>query len=109
MKASVSAAIRAARTAGRLKPWHEPAAAVATKLAGSLDAAELSTMDLTRLSGELDKMLSRLPLAEPGPERSGDDRSGPAAGGAGEGESRTVGLAAVVGSGPEVGDTALPA
>ena len=108
VRAATAAAIKAARDAGRLKTWHEPAAAVALKLAAALTPKELPSTELVRLSNELDKMLSRLPLAEPGPERGTDDRSAAATGGAGEAGSQSPRLAAVVGTGPEVGDTALP-
>lgn len=110
VRAAVAEAIKAARDAGRLKPWHEPAAAVALKLATALTPAKLASTELVRLSTELDKMLSRLPLAEestPG-TGGGGDGSAAAAGGSGEGDSRAVGLAAGVGSGAKVGDTALP-
>lgn len=110
VRAAVTTAIQAARDAGRIKPWHEPAAAVAMKLATALNPAKLASTELVRLSNELDKMLSRLPLAEETePERGGEgDGPDPAAGGPGQGRSHPVGLAVVVGSAPEMGDTALP-
>lgn len=109
VRAAVAAAIQAARDAGRIKPWHEPAAAVAMKLAIALTPAKLASTELVRLSNELDKMLSRLPLAEEATPTGGNgDGSAASAGGAGADGAHPVGLAPVVGSIPQVGDTALP-
>lgn len=110
VKGSTQRAIRAARAAGRLRDWHEPTAAVATKLAAALDKADLPSSELVRLAGELDKALSRLPLAETTKPDGGERGDGPAAASSGSGESDSLpaGLAPGVGSGPEVGDTALP-
>jgi hypothetical protein len=110
VRAAVTLAIAEARDAGRIKPWHEPAAAVAMKLATALNPAKLASTELVRLSNELDKMLSRLPLAEETTPNGGSG-DGPAtpAGSAGPGDPRSPRLASVVGSSPEVGDTALPA
>lgn len=110
VRAAVAAAISAARDAGRLQPWHEPGAAVALKVAAALTRKDVSTADLTRLSTELRKLLEELPLAPATAPKGGDgDGTGPAAGRAGEGYPRPVGLASGVGAGAEVGDTALPA
>jgi len=109
VRAAVAGAIQAARDAGRLKSWHEPHAAVAIKLATALTPAKLPISELVRLSSELDKALNRLPLAEETrPERGNGDGPAAAAGGPGPVDPRTPGLALVVGSTPEVGDTALP-
>jgi hypothetical protein len=107
---AVSRAIQAAREDGRLKPWHEPAAAVALKLAKALTPAKLASTELVRLSNELDKQLSRLPLAETTTSDGGPagDGTGSTAGGASESSPRPAGLAPGVGAGPEVGDTSLP-
>lgn len=106
---AVSRAIQAARVAGRIKPWHEPAAAVALKLAKALTPAKLASTELVRLSNELDKQLSRLPLADQAePSGGGRDGSGDSSDSAGAGVARAAGLASGVGSGPTVGDTALP-
>jgi hypothetical protein len=106
---AVSRAIQAARAADRIKPWHEPAAAVALKLAKALTPAKLASTELVRLSNELDKQLSRLPLAEQAePNGGGRDGSGSAADRVGEDRARPVGLEPQVGAGPAVGDTALP-
>ena len=110
VRAAVGKAIRAARSAGRLEAWHEPAAAVAQKVATAMDADELPSGELVRLSGELQKLLNGLPLAPETAPKGGDgDGTGSAAGGAGEGDAQPVGLASGVGSGAAVGDTALPA
>jgi hypothetical protein len=110
VRGAANRAILAARKAGRLKPWHEPHAAVALKLAAALDKPELPPAELVKLAGELDKAMARLPLAEVAVPDGGERGDGPAAasGGAGAVGSQPVGLASGVGSGPEVGDTALP-
>lgn len=107
---AVSRAIQAAREADRIRPWHEPAAAIALKLANALTPAKLASTELVRLANELDKQLSRLPLAETTEPDGGEarDGAGSAAGSAGPVDSRPAGLASGVGSGPTVGDTALP-
>lgn len=103
-------AINAARRAHRLKVWHEPHAAVAARLAKELQKADLPLSDVVRLSNELDKALSRLPLAETTESDGGvtGDGAGSPADRAGAPDSRPDGLASGVGSGPTVGDTALP-
>lgn len=108
VRAAVADAISAARTGGRLEPWHEPAAAVALKVAAALGRQKLPIADLVRLSGELQKLLAGLPLAPETPKGAGDDGPAAPAGGPGEGRSHPVGLAIVLGSAPEMGDTALP-
>lgn len=110
VRSATAAAIKAARDAGRLKAWHEPAAAVALKLAAALTPAKLASAELVRLSNELDKMLSRLPLAEPTEPERGERGDGPpaATGGTGEAGPQPPRLASVMGTGPTVGDTALP-
>jgi hypothetical protein len=109
--AAVRKAIRTARTAGRIQSWHDPHARVAERLAKALDKPDLPVSELVRLSSELDKALSRLPLAEGNqPPQGGDsDRPAAAAGGPGQGQPHPVGLASGVGPSPAVGDTALPA
>lgn len=104
MRLAVTRAITAARAAGRIKPEHEPYAALARKAATAVDAPDVSIADLTRLSTQITALLSRLPLSEEAP----GDRPPTASGGAGEDSPHTAGLAVVVGSGPTVGDTALP-
>lgn len=92
-----------------MEAWHEPAAAVALKVAAALGRPKLPIADLVRLSGELQKLLTGLPLAPETPAKgAGDDGPAAPAGGSGEGRSHPVGLASGVGSIPEVGDTALP-
>jgi hypothetical protein len=88
-----------------MRPGHEPYAALARKVAAAIDG-DVSIADLTRLSSRLEVLLSRLPLGE---EADPGDRPPIAAGGAGEVGPQPVGLAAVMGSGPAVGDTALTA
>lgn len=110
VQVAVSRAIQAARTAGRIKPWHEPAAAIALKLAKALTPAKLASTELVRLSNELDKQLSRLPLAETTTSDGGPagDGTGFASPRSSENGSRSARLESEVGSGPKVGDTALP-
>jgi hypothetical protein len=109
IRAAVAAAIEEAREAGRIEPHHEPDAAVALRVAGALGRPKVSTTDLVRLSGELRKLLDRLPLTDKAaPGGAGADDGDAAAGGAGRDDARAAGLALVVGAGPEVGDTALP-
>jgi hypothetical protein len=111
VRSAVAAAIKTAREAGRLRPDHEPSAAVALRIAGELGKRELSITDLTRLSTELTKLLDRLPLAPDTARPKGDagDGSPAAADRPGEGLTRSIGLASGVGAGPTVGDTSLTA
>jgi hypothetical protein len=106
VRTAVARAIGAARDAGRLKPEHEPYAALAYLVAAECSRKGISTSDLTRLSSRLEVLLSRLPLGE---EATRDDGPATPTSGAGEGVSHPVGLASVVGTGATVGDTALPA
>lgn len=109
--AAVRRSIRAARQAERIKPWHDPHARLAERLAKALDKPDLPVSELVRLASELDKVLSRLPLAEGNqPGQGGDsDRPAAAASGPSSGDAHPAGLASDVGSTPQVGDTALPA
>jgi hypothetical protein len=105
---AVIRAVKAARDAGRIRPEHEPYVALARMVAGELATMHrkgISTTDLNRLSTRLEVLLSRLPLGE---EAKPDDRAPVTAGGAGQNGAHTTGLAVVVGSGAQVGDTALP-
>src|SRR5690349_22997099 len=45
---------------GRMRPEHEPYAALARKVAAAIDTSALSIADLTRLSTQLTALLSRL-------------------------------------------------
>jgi hypothetical protein len=108
VRAAVVSAIAAARAAGRLEVWHEPDAAIAVRLAAALGRQKTSTADQVRLSAELRKVLDGLPLAPVTAKGVEDDGATPPAGSSGTRESRPPGLAAGVGPGPTVGDTALP-
>lgn len=105
MATAVSRAVKAARDAGRIKPEHEPYVALARMVAAELARKGISTTDLNRLSTRLEVLLTRIPLGE---EADRGDRSPAPSGGAGTDGPHPAGLAVVVGSGPTVGDTALP-
>lgn len=104
VRGAVATALRAARSAGRLQPWHEPGAAVALKLAAALSRKDVSTQELVRLSASLRATLEALPLAPtdmpPVPP--------PDEGGSGEPDAVDRELAAIVGSGPTLGDQTHP-
>ena len=109
MRTATTKAIKAARDAGRIKPWHEPSVAIAIKLSAALSGPKLAIAELIRLSESLDKVMARLPLAETTTSDGGSgDGPTPPTPSAGPGDAHPVGLAAGVGAGPEVGDTALP-
>ena len=97
---SITTAVRrtvdAARADAAWSPAHEVTAVLAVKLAKQLQAAE-STSDVVRLTRELRSLLGALPNGEPAPD--------PGAGGGG-GDAIDAELAAIVGTGPEVGDPA---
>jgi hypothetical protein len=101
---TVARAVKAARDAGRMRPEHEPYAALARKVAAAIDTPALSTADLTRLSTQLTALLSRLPLGEEVKPDDGPDR---ASGGAGTPDTRSARLETGMGTRPAVGDTAL--
>lgn len=102
---AVCMAIRAARDGDRIKPWHEPYAALVSKIARQASAKDISPADLARAATRIEALLSKLPLSDEG---TPDDRAPDPGVGAGEVGSRPVGLESPVGSGPEMGDTALP-
>lgn len=100
---AVCHAIRAARDGDRIKPWHEPYAALVTKIARQASVKDISPADLARAATKIEALLAKLPL-----EEVPDDRPSPPAGSASEDRARTAGLESEVGAGPTVGDTALP-
>jgi len=105
---AVIRAVKAARDAGRIRPEHEPYVALARMVAGELATLSrkgISTTDLNRLSTRLEVLLSRLPLGE---EAKPDDRPATTASSPSSDGAHPARLAAVVGSGAQVGDTALP-
>lgn len=104
VRGAVAAALKAAREAGRLQPWHEPGAAVAMKLAAALSRKDLEPDRLVRLSASLRATLEALPLAPadvPPPVP-------PDEGGSGEPDAVDRELAEIVGSGPTMGDQTHP-
>lgn len=105
VQAAVGMAIRAARDADRMRPWHEPYAALAQKFARQATAKTTTPAELVRISTRLEALLAKLPLSDEG---TPDVRPSAAGGGTGEDRARPAGLESAVGSGPEVGDTALP-
>lgn len=105
IQVAVAQAIKAARDGDRMRPWHEPYAALAAKFARQATAKTTTPAELVRISTRLEALLAKLPLSDGGTPDDGPAATG---GGAGEDSSRPVGLEPEVGSGPEVGDTALP-
>lgn len=82
--------------------------AIAVKLSAALTSTKLSVAELIRLSESLDKAMARLPLAETADSTGGSgDGPTPPTTSASPGDARPAGLAAGVGAGPEMGDTAL--
>lgn len=104
MRTAVARAIKAARDAGRMRPEHEPYAALAVLVAAEVKKG-VPTADLTRLSSRLEVLLSRLPLGEEA--KPGDGPTAPPSGPSADG-ARAARLETGVGAGPTVGDTALP-
>lgn len=79
---------------------HEVTAVLAVKLARQLSAAE-STSDVVRLTRELRSLMATLPdgLPAPLPPDSGEEATG---------DDVDAELAAIVGSGPTLGDSTYP-
>lgn len=92
---AVGRVLRAARQRADWTARHELTAVLATKLARQLDAAE-SSSEVVRLTREITALIGTLPGEKPAPPDPGGDD---------EPDAIDRELEAIVGAGPEVGDS----